>query len=60
MDSAGLGFLVNIKKILEARESEFAIAHLSEGVRQIFQFTHVETYFSIFDTVENAVKKLKK
>lgn len=60
IDSAGLGFLVNLKKTLLTRESELALINIAEPVRQILQFTHVATYFILLDTWKEAVQTFKK
>ena len=60
MSSTGLGILISAHRILQERGAAFKLAHLSDKVRSVLQITRLNSVFEIFESVEEAVKSVKK
>ncbi len=55
IDSAGLGVLVSLVKVLRARGGDMRLVGLKDPVRMIFQLTRLEKVFKIFGDREKAL-----
>ena len=55
MDSSGLGTLVEALKWSRKGGSEFKLAGLSQGVRNIFEISKLESLFQIYGTEPEAL-----
>ena len=54
MDSSGLGAVVAVYKFL-GRERVFDLAGLSPAVDRVFRLTRMDSVFTLYDTVEQAL-----
>ena len=59
INSSGLNVLINILTKCRKADGEVLIANLSEKVNKLFIMTKLNTIFTVTDSVENAVAKLK-
>ena len=59
LNSSGLNVLINILTKCRKSGGEVLISSLSEKVNKLFIMTKLNTIFTITDSVENAVSKLK-
>ncbi|MGC3937802.1 STAS domain-containing protein [Roseobacter sp. EG26] len=58
IDSSGLGAIVAAMKNLGA-ERRMALAGLTPTVERVFKLTRMDTVFSVFSTVDGALKELR-
>ena len=56
MDSSGVATLVEGLQLTGKYKGIFRIACLSQGVREVFELARLDRVFSIFDTVDEALK----
>lgn len=59
MDSAGLGSLIAMLKEVTERGGDMKIACLQKKPRMVFEITRAYKVFEIYDSVEEALKKLR-
>lgn len=55
IDSSCLGALVSLKRDLCGRQGDIKLSHLTDDVRAIFQITHLDKIFEIYDNIQTAV-----
>jgi len=55
IDSAGLGVLIALLKLVGERGGDLRLAGLQKRVRLVFEITRTHRIFEIFDTAEEAV-----
>ena len=58
MDSAGLGTLIAVLKRITERGGDMKVACLQKKPRMVFEITRAYKVFEIYDTVDEALKKL--
>lgn len=56
MDSSGVGTIVELKRKVERRKGELLLAALQPRVRSVFEITKLDSFFTIADTVEEALQ----
>ncbi len=54
MDSSGLGVLIASARWMRSLKSDLRLARMDDRVRRIFQLTHADQIFDIFDDLEAA------
>jgi len=54
MDSSGVGTLVFIKREVERRNGTVALVGLQPRVRGVFEITHLDAFFEIYDSLDEA------
>jgi anti-sigma B factor antagonist len=59
LDSSGLATLVNIYKVMQSRSGRLAMCGLSEDVMRVVRFTKLDRIFTLADTREQALEKVK-
>ena len=59
MDSAGLGTLIALLKLISEKGGDMKIACLQKKPRMVFEITRAYKVFEIYDTVEDALKKFR-
>lgn len=59
VDSAGLGSLIALLKLVDAREGELKLVAMSRRVRMVFEITRTHRIFDIMDTVESGMASIK-
>lgn len=59
MNSSGLTFLISILTRSRSAGGEVAIANLSENIKKILLITRLHSAFSIYGSVEEALKALQ-
>lgn len=59
LSSSGLRVFVATLRQLDEKEGRFALANLSENARKTLKIVEVMTVFSIFRSVDDALKALK-
>lgn len=55
VDSAGLGVLISLLKLVGERGGELRLANLNKRIRLVFEITRTHRIFDIFDSVDEAV-----
>ena len=53
MDSAGLGVLVSLAKVIRERGGDIRITHLNSDLRTLFELTKLDTLFRLDDSGGN-------
>ena len=56
MDSAGLGALIALLKLVSERGGNVKIARLQKQVRTVFEITRAYRVFDVFDSVDEAIR----
>jgi anti-anti-sigma factor len=56
IDSVSLGTLVALLKYARSLKSDIVVANVSEPIRDLFDLLHFNSVFSIFATLEDALK----
>ncbi len=56
MDSSGLGTLVKIFQQVNAYKGKMALVAMNDRVRNAFEITRLDKFFSIHDSVDEALK----
>lgn len=56
MDSSGVGTLVEVFRRVNKYDGKLVLCGLTARVRSVFEITKLDRFFSIFETVEQAVK----
>ncbi len=59
IDSSGVGALVVLYKNAKAKGGEVTVANLQRQPREIFRLLHLDSAFQIFETVPEAVARLR-
>lgn len=59
IDSSAMGALFRFQKNAESWGGRVSVVHLSSKVAQVFRITKSEEMFSIFNTLEEALKSTK-
>jgi anti-sigma B factor antagonist len=59
IDSAGLGVLIGMMKIVHEKSGQFLLCNLQKRVRMVFEITRTQRIFDIFDNQEEAISSLK-
>lgn len=54
MDSSGVGTLVFVKREVERRGGTVALVGLQSRVRGVFEITHLDAFFDIYDSLDEA------
>lgn len=55
VDSAGLGVLIGLLKLVSERDGDLKLVGLSKRVRLVFQITRTQRIFTILDTMDEAL-----
>ncbi|MGH3329072.1 MAG: STAS domain-containing protein [Streptomycetales bacterium] len=58
LDSTGLGVLIGVLRQTKALGGQLRLAGLQRRVRQVFQITHLNELFAIYDTAEDALGRV--
>lgn len=59
LDSSGLATLVNLYKNMQSRSGRLAMCGLSENVMRVVRFTKLDRVFTLADTREQALEKVR-
>ncbi len=59
MDSSALGTIISLYKSCRMNGGSFAIAGLVDSVRRLFAITALDKVVPIFDTVDDAIKRMR-
>lgn len=59
IDSSGLGAIVRAMKMLGPND-RLELCHLEEAVQKVFRLTRMDSVFSIYETLESALKEPDK
>jgi stage II sporulation protein AA (anti-sigma F factor antagonist) len=60
IDSKGLGVIVKLEKLLREKGGKVVICTVSGKVAKVFGLTNFEKIITVYDTVEKALKELRK
>jgi anti-sigma B factor antagonist len=58
IDSSGIGALIFISSTVKKMNLDLAIANVRGPVKQVFEKTKVSGYFSIYNSLDEAIRKL--
>ena len=58
ISSAGLRSILSIAKLLKTKDGKLAFAAVRDAVRNVFKISGFESIFTIYDSEEEAVRKL--
>lgn len=58
IDSAALGSFVGLHVSCEASGRKYALVGSNDRLRSLYQMTHVESFLSLYDSLEEAQSKL--
>ncbi len=56
LDSAGIGTLINIMKLIRHRGGDLALTGVAQDLIQILDMVNFRKFIKVFDTVDQAVK----
>lgn len=59
IDSAGLGIMVSVSKILKKKGGIVKICSITTNVKNLFELTRLNQYFEIFPTEKEALESFK-
>ena len=59
IDSSGIGTLIFCRTTLNQNNGSLKIMKIHDSVKRIFELTKLNTFFSVYDTEEDALKSFK-
>jgi anti-sigma B factor antagonist len=57
LSSAVLTELIRIKEMLEEEKGNLRLCALNEDIKKVFEITNLDTFFVIYDSADDAVKR---
>lgn len=55
MDSAGVGFLISVRHLMDTHKRQVAVVSANEGVQRVLHITNMESFLKVFTQLDEAV-----